>query len=61
MASAGLNVARQLGHSGPPPVDTYGHVMDELDDAPRLAALDAILQARREPPPERPGLNVSSA
>ena len=42
-------------------LDTYGHVMDELDDAPRLAAVDAIMQARSGPPPERPGLTVSSA
>ena len=62
MASAGLNVARQLGHSRPRPLDTYGHVMDEFDDANRrLAAVDAIMQARRGPPPERPSLNVWSA
>jgi hypothetical protein len=42
-------------------VDTHSRVMDELDDAPRLAAVDAIMQARSEPPPERPGLTVSSA
>ena len=39
------------------PLGTYGHVMDELDHAP----VDAILQARSGPPPERPGLTVSSA
>ena len=61
MASAGLNVARQLGHSARLTLDTYGHVMDELDHAPRLAAVDAIMQARSGPPPERPGLTVSSA
>ena len=32
-------------------LDTYGHVMDELDHAPRLAAVDAIMQARSGPPP----------
>jgi hypothetical protein len=61
MASAGVNVACQLGHSGRLPFDTYGHVIDELEDAPRLAAVDAIMQARSSPPPERPGLTVSSA
>ena len=44
-----------------PTLDTYGHVMDELDHAPRLAAVDAIMQARSGAPPERPGLTVSSA
>jgi hypothetical protein len=61
MASAALNVAAQLGRSGPLPVDAYAHVMDELDHAPRLAAVDASMQARSGPPPERPGVNVSSA
>ena len=41
-------------------LDTYGHVMDELDHAP-LAAVDAIMEARSGPPPERSGLTVSSA
>ena len=43
-----------------PGLDTYGCVMDELDHAPRFAAVDAIMQARSGPPPERPGLTVSS-
>ena len=34
-----------------PPIDTYGHVMDELDHAPTLAAVDAVMQARSGPPP----------
>ena len=54
-------VARQLGHSPRLTLETYGHVIDELDHAPRLAAVDAIMQARSGPPPERPGLTVSSA
>jgi len=54
-------VARQLGHSPRLTLETYGHVIDELDHAPRLAAVDAIMQARTGPPPERPGLTVSSA
>jgi hypothetical protein len=36
-------------------------MMDEPDDAPSLAAVDAILQARGSTPPERPGPTVSSA
>ena len=59
--SAGLKVAHQFGHGARLTPDTYGHVMDELDHAPRLAAVDAIMQARSGPTPERPGLNVSSA
>ena len=30
-----------------PPANTYGHVVDELEDAPRIAAEDAIAAARR--------------
>jgi excisionase family DNA binding protein len=44
-------------------LDTYGHVIDELEDVPRLAAVDAILQARAgssAQSPGRPGLTVSS-
>jgi integrase len=40
-------VARQLGHDARLTLTTYGHVMDELDDAPRLGAEDAIRAARR--------------
>ena len=40
-------VARQLGHDARLTLGTYGHVIDELDDAPRLAAEDAIGAARR--------------
>jgi integrase len=39
-------VARQLGHDARLTLTTYGHVMDELDDTPRLAAEDAIRAAR---------------
>jgi hypothetical protein len=28
-------------------MSTYGHVIDELEDAPRIAAEDAIMAARR--------------
>jgi len=41
-------VARQLGHDARPTPTTYGHVIDELDEQPRLGAEDAILAARRE-------------
>ena len=41
-----MYVARQLGHDAQMTLGTYGHVIDELDDAPRIAAEDAILAAR---------------
>ena len=41
-----IYVARQLGHDARLTLTTYGHVIDELDDAPRLAAEDAIRKAR---------------
>jgi integrase len=40
-------VARQLGHDARLTLGTYGHVIDELDDAPRVSAEDAIEAARR--------------
>jgi integrase len=42
-------VAKQLGHGARLTLDTYGHVIDELEDAPRLPALEAILRARSAP------------
>lgn len=42
-----IYVARQLGHSAALRMGTYGHVIDELEDAPRVSAEDAILAARR--------------
>ena len=42
-----IYVARQLGHDARLTLTTYGHVMDELDEAPRLAAEDAIRAARQ--------------
>ena len=42
-----IYVARQLGHGAALTMKTYGHVIDELEDAPRIAAEDAILAARR--------------
>ena len=41
-----IYVARQLGHGAELTLKTYGHVIDELEDAPRLPAEDAIRQAR---------------
>jgi len=40
-----IYVARQLGHGAQLTLETYGHVIDELDDAPRLEAEVAIRQA----------------
>jgi integrase len=42
-----IYVARQLGHSAQLTMRTYGHVIEELDDAPRISAEDAITAARR--------------
>jgi integrase len=41
-----IYVARQLGHDARLTLGTYGHVIDELDEAPRIAAEDAIQAAR---------------
>jgi integrase len=41
-----IYVARQLGHGAQLTLETYGHVIDELDDAPRLEAEVAIRRAR---------------
>lgn len=41
-----IYVARQLGHGANLTMSTYGHVIDELEDAPNLSAEDAIRQAR---------------
>jgi integrase len=42
-----IYVARQLGHSAALTMRTYGDVIEELDDAPRITAEDAIHNARR--------------
>lgn len=39
-------VARQLGHDARLTLSTYGHVIDELDETPRVSAEDAIRAAR---------------
>jgi integrase len=41
-----IYVARQLGHGADMTMRVYGHVVDELEDAPRLPAEDAIRAAR---------------
>ena len=41
-----IYVARQLGHDAKLTLSTYGHVIDELEDAPRVLAEDAIRSAR---------------
>ena len=41
-----IYVARQLGHDARLTLTTYGHVIDELEDQPRVAAEDAIRAAR---------------
>jgi integrase len=41
-----IYVARQLGHDAGLTLSTYGHVIDELDGAPQIAAEDAIRAAR---------------
>ena len=42
-----IYVARQLGHDARLTLSRYGHVIDELDDQPRLPAEDAIRSARQ--------------
>lgn len=44
-----MYVARQMGHDARLTLTTYGHVIDELDEAPNLPAEDAIRAARRSP------------
>jgi hypothetical protein len=42
-----IYVARQLGHDASLTLGRYGHVMDELESAPQVAA-EAAIQAARE-------------
>lgn len=48
-----IYVARQLGHAAELTLGTYGHVIEELDDAPQLDAEDAIRAARGEEVPSQ--------
>jgi hypothetical protein len=41
-----IYVARQLGHDARLTLGTFGHVIDELDDAPRIDAEQAIADGR---------------
>jgi hypothetical protein len=41
-----IDVARQMGHGADLTMRTYGHVIDELEDAPKLSAEAAIRAAR---------------
>lgn len=41
-----IYVARQLGHEARLTLTTYGHVIDEFEDQPRLSAEDAITAVR---------------
>jgi hypothetical protein len=41
-----IYVARQLGHDARLTLTRYGHVIDELEDTPRIEAEAAIAQAR---------------
>jgi integrase len=41
-----IYVARQMGHHAKLTLGTYGHVIEEIEDAPRVPAEDAIRAAR---------------
>jgi hypothetical protein len=41
-----IYVAAQLGHGAQLTTSTYGHVIEEFEDAPRLTAETAIREAR---------------
>lgn len=41
-----IYVARQLGHDARLTLTRYGHVIDELEDRPRIEAETAIAEAR---------------
>jgi integrase len=41
-----IYVARQLGHDARLALSTYGHVIDEFEDSPRVDAQTAIAEAR---------------
>jgi integrase len=45
-----IYVARQLGHDARLTLTRYGHVIDELENQPRVAAEDLIRAARRQGP-----------
>jgi integrase len=49
-----IYVARQLGHDARLTLTRYGHVIDELEDSPRIEAEVAIADARRRVEPDGP-------
>jgi hypothetical protein len=49
-----IYVARQLGHDARLTLTRYGHVIDELEDQPQIAAEQAIREAVPCPFPTRP-------
>lgn len=49
-----IYVARQLGHDARLTLTRYGHVMDDLEDTPRIEAEAAIAAARRKVGPSEP-------
>ena len=50
-----IYVARQLGHDARLTLTRYGHVIDELEDTPRIEAEAAIADVRRAVEPSGPG------
>jgi integrase len=50
-----IYVARQLGHDARLTLTRYGHVMDELEDTPRVEAEEVIADARRRGGSSGPG------
>jgi hypothetical protein len=46
---------RQLEHDGWLTLTRYGHVMDELEDTPRIEAEAAIAAVRQKVGPNEPG------
>ena len=50
-----IYVARQFGHDARLTLTRYGHVMDELEDTPRIEAEAAIVAARRKVGSNEPG------
>ena len=56
-----IYVARQLGHDARLTLTRYGHVMDELEDTPRIEAEAAIADARRRVGPGGRGGVVSES
>ena len=50
-----IYVARQLGHDARLTLTRYGHVIDELEDTPRIEAEAAIAKARLAVRTDEPG------